>query len=471
MAFWSPNSRSIAFVANSSLMRMDVDTNTIQRLANAPEARPGTWSRDGTILFTPFMGSPVLRISDGGGDPGTVELPIGGARLYPRFLPNGRHFLYTAGAPRSIYVGQLDGSALRRVADGSSAEFAPSGYLFYTREGTLFAQPFDPARLELSASPVQVAERVVAMSVATDGTLVFRSGAAAGRELLWFDRSGSEMSRPYGSGDNPSLSPDGSRVAVNRVAGAGATRPDIWVLDLARNLFSTVTVGPGVSNSPLWSPDGTRIVFASAKNGNPFGLYQRSAAGGGDERLLLQTAQSVIPNDWSPDGRFLIYRSSTRTDHDLWVLSLEDNATRPLVQTEFLEREAQFSPNGRWFAYQSNESGRFEIYIRPFPDAGRTRIGPISSSGGVQVRWPRDGQELFYVALDNRLMAVPIQTSSTGEPMAGPPVPLFRANVGADEHMGVQDYAVSKDGTRFLIDRLQEVTVPMTVILNWKPEP
>jgi Tol biopolymer transport system component len=185
---------------------------------------------------------------------------------------------------------------------------------------------------------------------------------------------------------------------------------------------------------------------------------------------LLQTAQDAFPNDWSPDGRFLIYRSSSSTnDHDLWVLSLEDRRAFPLVQTRFSEREAQFSPDGRWFAYQSNESGHFEIYIRPFPDAGRTRI-PVSNNGGVQVRWRRDGQELFYVGLDNTLMAVSIQASPNGDTMTpGSPVPLLRANVGAGEGVTVQDYAVSRDGTRFLINKLPDVTAPITVVLNWLP--
>jgi Tol biopolymer transport system component len=475
MAFWSPDSRSIAFFADASLKRMDIETGTIVPLANAPEAHPGTWSDDGTILFTPFTGSPILRVSDRGGDAVAVESAAGVARLYPRFLLGGRHFLYVTGpAPRGIYVAQLNGSERQRLVTGTSVEYAPSGYLLFTRDRTVFAQPFDPESLELRGSPVQVADQVIAMSVATDSTLVFRSGADAGRELVWFDRSGKEVSRPSGPGNNPSLSPDGNRVALARVAPGAATRPDIWILGLARDVFSPVTAPPGLHHSPLWSPDGANIVFASARVGKPFALYQRSAAGGGDERLLLEEAGSVIPNDWSPNGRFLIYRRDSvppgNVEFNLWALSLDDKRTFPLVQTGFHEREAQFSPDGRWFAYQSNESGRFEIYIRPFPDAGRTRYGPVSTNGGVQVRWRRDGKELFYVGLDSTLMAVPIQATPTGDPIAGPPVPLFRANVGVGDNFGVQNYAVSSDGTRFLIDRLQEVTAPITVVLNWKPK-
>jgi Tol biopolymer transport system component len=479
MACWSPDSRSIAFIANSSLKRMDVETGTVLPLANVPEAQPCAWSSDGTILFSPYTG-PISRISDRGGEPVAVQFPMGGAHRYPRFLPDGQHFLYAAyaegSAPRgiqSIYVGQLNGSDHRRLVDGSFAEYTASGYLLYTHDRTLFAQRFDPATLTLSGNTVEVAKQVIAMSVATDGTLAFRSGAVAARELAWFTRSGKEISRPFGPGGNAALSPDEKKVALARGA-PGGPRADVWILDLATNLFGTVTAGPGSNNTPLWSPpDGASIVFASARNGKPFALYQRSAAGGGDERLLLQTKQHVVPNDWSHDGRFLIYRTGPPpgTKHELWVLSLDDKGTRPLVQTEFSAREAQFSPDGRWFAYQSNESGQFEIYIRPFPDQERTRIGPVSSNGGVQVRWPRDGRELFYVALDNMLTAVPLKWSPTGDPIAGPPASLFRTNIGAGDSVGVQDYAVSKDGTRFLVENLKEVTLPITVILNWKPKP
>ena len=185
---------------------------------------------------------------------------------------------------------------------------------------------------------------------------------------------------------------------------------------------------------------------------------------------MLQTDQAVIPNAWSPDGRFLIYRTGpTALDFDLWVLSLDDNQTFPFARTKLAQREAQFSPNGQWVAYQSNETGRFEIYLRPFSDDGRTRI-TVTSTGGVQVRWRRDGRELFYFGLDNTLMAVPIQVSQTGDLLPGSPVRLFRTNVEAGEGVGIQDYDVLADGT-FLVSRTKEVTAPITVVLNWQPKP
>ena len=480
-AFWSPDSQSIGFFANGSVKRMDVETGTVLKLGNAADLRSGTWSGDGTILFSPGTGS-LLRISDRGGEAVAVSaLSANGiALMHPRVLPDGR-LLYDGGdggaTPRGIHVARLDGSLRRRIADGASAEYASPGYLLFTRDHTLLAQRFDATKSALAGSPVQVAEGVMALSVASNGALVFRSGVAPRRALLWFDRSGRELGRVPGPGDTPTISPDGSKVAVARVPPDRTTRPDIAIFDLARNVFGNVTAGRFANNSPLWSPDGTRIVFTSPRNRKPFALYLRPAAGGGDEQVLLELPQAAIPNAWSPDGRFLIYRRSSGTPSaqtsgafDLWMLSLEDGRTFPLVQTEFSEREAQFSPDGRWFAYQSNESGRYEIYIKPFPDDGQTRHH-VSRNGGVEVRWPRDGHELFYFGLDDTLMAVPIDTSQTGQTIkVGSPIPLFRANVGAGEGVGVQDYDVSRDGGRFLINTLQDVTAPITVILNWSPK-
>ena len=235
-------------------------------------------------------------------------------------------------------------------------------------------------------------------------------------------------------------------------------------------MLTRLTLGAPVNNSPLWSPDGSRVVFSSPRNGRPFALYEKTTDGGGEERLLLQTEQSIFPMDWSPDGRFLMYRTSgPKTGFNLWAVSLEDKRTFSVVETEFDEREAQFSPNGQWIAYQSNESGRFEIYLRPFPDSARARYGPVSTSGGVQVRWRGDGRELFYLGLDDRLMAVPIRVGPGRQVIeAGTPVSLFPTRLlSRGTGVQVQQYDVSNDGTRFLLNTFEEVTSPISVILSW----
>ena len=240
------------------------------------------------------------------------------------------------------------------------------------------------------------------------------------------------------------------------------------MVDLARRVSERLTFGPRANNSPVWSPDGSRIVFSGAQGGGrPFALYETSATGGGNERLLFQTGQAIFANDWSPDGDVLLYRSTgAATGFDLWALSLKDKRTIPVLQTKFAEREAQFFPGGGWFAYQSNESGQFEIYMKPFPDFGRARIGPISTNGGTQVRWRRDGTELFYIGLDNSLMAVPMRVGPSGRAFnVGTPVRLFQTNATSQAVFLQQDH-VSDDGTRFLIATTQEDTSPMTVILT-----
>ena len=382
--------------------------------------------------------------------------------------------MYFAGPTNKpgIYIGELEGPERTWLLDATYAEDVRPGYLFFVRDRTLFAQPFDPASLTLSDRPTQVAENVLGFSASADGTVVHRTDWDPGPQLVWFDRSGKEIGRPSGEGAAPSLSPSGTHVAL--VRGLGITTrergQDVYLLDLSRDNFTRLTVGPGARNSPVWSPDGRRIAYALISGG---GIYETAATGGGTERPLLKGTEVAIPMDWSPDGQFLLYRIlRPKTGFDLWALSITDGRTFPVVQTEFADREAQFSPDGRWFAYQSDESGRFEIYIRPFPDAARVRYGPISSSGGTQVRWRRDGKELFYVEADNGLTAVSFTVVAGGQRIEpGTAVPLFRAALGsaATQAVGTAHNVVSPDGQRFLLNTATDVTSPITVILNWTP--
>jgi Tol biopolymer transport system component len=487
--FWSPDGRSVGFFADGKLKRIDVDGGQLQNLTDAPAGRGASWNRDGTIIFTPDQGTgPIFRIPAAGGEVSPLtrtESPKQNSHRFPQFLPDGRHFLYyVLGIPefRGIYIGDLQGSETRRLLDADSAAvYAAPGRLLFVRQGTLFAQDFDAARLELRGNASPMAERIAldtgaqgsaAVSASTAGPFVYRTGSGSGlRQFVWMDRSGKDIGKASDllSAISIDLSPDGRRVALFQQVNQNF---DVWLLELGRGLLSRFTFDPGVERFPIWSPDGSRIVFDSDRKG-PFDLYQKPAIGAGTEELLLATAQEKIPTDWSPDGRLLLYRSvDPKTGYDIWALPLDgDGKPVPVVQTNFDERDAQFSPDGKWIAYHSNESGRFEIYIQPFPGPGSKL--QVSTNGGAQVRWGPHGKELFYIALDARLMAVPIRLASnpqSAEP--GSPTPLFATRVGgALQGTFRQQYDVSSDGPRFLMNTItEEAASPITVVLNWNPE-
>jgi eukaryotic-like serine/threonine-protein kinase len=488
LPFWSPDSRSVGFFADTQLKRIDIGSKSVQALATVGMGGlGGTWNLDGAILFSPGpTNTPIFRIPDTGGAPAAVTRLETHQQVHysPEFLPDGRHFLYyVLGSPEAsgIYVGQLEGSPTRRLLDADApAVYASSGHLLFVRQGTLFAQHFDPGRLELTGDPFPVAERVTvgygppvpALSASAAGPLVYRSGSAAGQQrLAWFDRSGKELGKAGGPDSfglfGPSLSPDGRRVALFEADG----NVDVWLLDLGRNTLGRFTTDAADDVFPIWSPDSTRIVFSSNRKGT-FDLYQKPPTGAESEQLLLTTPQAKLATDWSLDGRFLLYHSlDPNMSNDIWALPLGgDRKPFPVVQTMFDEGDAQFSPDGKWIAYQSNESGRFEIYVQPFPGPGSRLF--ISTAGGYQARWGRDGKELFYIAPDNQLMAVPIRLAANGQAAeAGAPVALFGMRMIGP----VQNdrwFVVSRDGQQFLVSTVrEEATSPITVILNWKPRP
>jgi Tol biopolymer transport system component len=305
---------------------------------------------------------------------------------------------------------------------------------------------------------------------------VYRAGPSiAPHAFVWYDRSGRALETMAGSdfasSYHASLSPDSSRLAASRAEGTS----DIWLLDMKRGVTSRLTSDPAFEVSPEWSPDGRRIAFTSNRRGpTEWGLFMKAVDGSGDDEVLVDWGlRTTSPTDWSRDGRFILFAMARPdTPRDIWALSLEGERRKfPVLETTFNETNAQFSPDGRWIAYQSDESGRVEIHVQPFPGPGR-RVR-ISGSGGVQVRWRRDGKELFYLASDNRLMAVPIQLDEQGENIeVGTPVPLFPTRLaGEPRNDSARHYMVSPDGQRFLMDTLTEVSIPITVVLNWKPQP
>jgi len=483
--FWSPDAQSLGFFADGKLKRIDLATQSVQVLTNATAGRGGAWNGADVILFAPQSG-PIFRMSASGGERTQVTRPAPlTSHRFPQFLPDGHHFVFFeqgGDTPSGLWVGDIDGTAPRRIVDADVAgAYVGSGYLLFIRQRTMYAQHFDPERLTVSGSPVPVAPAIMvnpgvpgaaAVSASFTDLFVYRAGPPPPSQLQWFDRSGRRIGA-VGSPDAhnmlmPSLSHDGRYVALVRTEDG---KSDVWLLETARGVLSRLTSGPRNGADPIWSPDDRRIVFDAgpAVGGD---LYQKTTDGTGGEALLLATSLNKNTLDWSADGQFILYSAQdVTTRFDLWALPVADPKKAFVVlQTPFDENGGQFSPDGKWMAYQSNESGRFEIYVRPFPGPG-TRFA-VSTGGGLQARWSRRGKELFYIALDNQLMAVPIQLDSERQTVSlGAPVPLFTTQVFGLGGAGGHTYDVSPDGQRFLINSRMPLEArnpsPITVVQNW----
>jgi serine/threonine protein kinase/Tol biopolymer transport system component len=478
--FWSADSRSIGFFATGKLQRIDVAGGPPQPLANVAAPTGGTWNADGTILFGGFL-SPLFRIEASGGKKPVAVIRIDQSQVsyrYPHFLPDGRHFLFYEVTPdaSSIYLGSLDGGEPKRLAAADSAgTYLAPGMIAFTRQTTLFAQHLDLKRGELTGDPVRIADSVGSngvglggFSTSADGRLAYRGGGGPLRQLKWYDRTG-KATGVAGEPDSstplhPELSPDGTHVAVQRTVRGDI---DVWLMDLIRGGLTRFTFDPANDGAPLWSPDGTRIVFLSTRKG-PSNLYLKPSSGEGAEELLLETPNHKYPQDWSKDGRYLLYgETDPKTGRDLWAFPMTGNDRKPIavVKTPFEELNGQFSPDGRWVAYETNESGRFEIVVQAFPvSRGKS---PVSTGGGIQPRWRADGKELYFIAPDGKLMAAPI-TATGATFIAGTAVALFPASLPTSI-INRQQYMVSRDG-RFLLNQPVEAstTTPITLILNWR---
>jgi hypothetical protein len=402
---------------------------------------------------------------------------------FPQFLPGGNAFLfYVQGIPEinGIYLGWLDRPETKRLTAADTAGlYLSSGWLLFVRQGRLVAQNFNVSRGELIGDWITVADPldfdstvdVGAFSVSTAGLVAYRA-SRSGRHLVWFDRWGKTFGT-VGAVDESNdlvaieLSPDGRRVAAHR---SGQKSDDIWLFDSTR--AARFTVNDANERDAIWSPDGNRIVFRSNRKG-AYDLYQKPSGGSGSEDLLLESQADKTTNAWSPDGRFILYASvrSPGSDNDLWVLPMEgDQTPYPFLSTAFDERGSQFSPDGRWVAYQSNESGRFDIYVRPFSGPGGQWL--VSTLGGSQVRWSPSGKELYYIATDGKLIAVPITINGTSlEP--GAPVILFQPRIwgGGSNTLTGHQYDVARDG-RLLINTFLDdaASTSITLIQNWKPK-
>jgi serine/threonine protein kinase/Tol biopolymer transport system component len=501
LPFWSPDGRSIGFMAGNALKRLDLSGGVPEVLAPVTSGGGATWNADGVVIFAPITRGTLMRVSASGGAVTAVTTFSPGqvAHLAPRFLPDGRRFLFTAlGAPDAtgIYLGMLDGTAPIRLTPSSSAgmylpevrgagrPFSGSRWLLWVRAGSLVAQRLEVEKAVLTGEPVKMADSVnfglgwAGVSVTDTGVVAYRTGTGGQRQLTWFDRSGA----PRGTvGDVdaslafPNVSPDGRRVVVRREVQGNV---DLWLLDGGR--MSRFTFDPAPDTIPVWSPDGTRIVFRSNRTGAD-DLYQKLASGAAAEERLVVSDQVKTPESWSPDGRFLLYRSiDPKTNLDLWVLPMTGDRTPSVfLRTPFREGYAAFSPDGRWVAYESNESGRNEIYVRAFVPPGaastpRAAAGgqwQVSTEGGIYPRWAPDGRELYYLNPAGALMAAPI--SGAGATFApGAPIVLFPTRIvggGEDAAQGRQ-YDIARDG-RFLINtELDGPTAPITLLQNWNPQ-
>lgn len=485
--FWSPDSRFIGFFSAGKLKKIEVAGGPTQTLCDAPDGRGGTWNRDGVIVFAPSPLDVLYQVSAAGGLPVAVTKLDAStkeqAHHFPYFLPDGRHFLYAGRAGLNensrILVAALDSNETERLMNfTSNAVYVDPGYLLTMRQLTLVAQRFDPEQIKLIGDPFPVVEGVDSIpglgfglfSVSQTGVLVYRSGSGGNVDLVWFDRAGKRLGTlgPAGAFNNPSLSPDEKRLAVSMIDPLGRLTSDIWLIDLESGSRTRLTFDPGAESSPTWKPDGSVIVFHTSRDG-PLNIYQKAANGAGTEDPLLRSDNSKNPTDWSADGKFILYQEQNpRTGSDLWVLPLsEEQKPFPFLQTNSTEVQARFSPNGKWIAYTSNESGTYQIYVRSFPSGGQWQI---SDNGGGDPKWRRDGKELFYISSDRKLMAVEVKgEGATFE--SSVPKTLFEMRIRGLP--GPRNYYdVSHDGKRFLVASTPEeaATQPMTVVLNWQSD-
>jgi Tol biopolymer transport system component/DNA-binding winged helix-turn-helix (wHTH) protein len=465
--FWSPDSRQLAFSSNGRLRIVDLHGGAARAIADVGFGlRPGggSWSRDGTILFAPRRSG--LHAVDASGGPVRAITTLDAAakesaHRLPRFLPDGRHFLdYIDSADSNragTYVGSIDGGDSTRVVDGTQASYA-AGHLIYVKEGALFSQPFDPDRLRVTGAPVSLATGVSeARAVsATESHVAFVENASAGK-LVWFNRAGERVDEIDSSAPlaNPVL------MGPKQVVGANNDLrgvQGVWIGDLDRRVFTRLT-SRGIT--PVPSPDNRKVVFTSDHAGGIRDLYVLDLQGG-PEQLLLRSRENKLPTDWTRDGRYVVYASSNeKTGQDVWMLPMEGDRTPvPVISSPFNEIQARVSPDGRWIAYASDETGRWEVYLQSFPVAGNKQV--VSVGGGGQPQWRADGIELFYLALDRTLMSVSLTGGSA--PQIGRPKPLFQLPV-ADVVGWRNRFTPDADGRNFLVSSVETTERPEIVFL------
>ena len=492
--FWSPDSRFVAYDAAGQLKKVDVTGGAPQTVCSLPTlAVGGSWSQDGVIV----VGSPrggILRCPASGGEASIVTQPDPSrpesAHLLPWFLPDGRRFLYLSvsrAAPENsgIYVHNLDAppeaTAPRILAPGFGAAYVPDGegergHLLFMRDGALYAQGFDPARLQLTGEAARIAEPVGSFldgaffSASSNGVLAYRAPGDTTR-LTWLDRHGTVLGHVGDPGRNSGLAldPNETRAVVVQQAIHANADQDLWLVDLPSGRSSRITADARLEGWPVWSDDGRRIYFANS--GAIGSLFEQSINGEQGPRLLLESPQHKMPTSISRDGRFLLYstRSTESTGGDVWVLPLTGERTPyPLIRRAFDQEQAQFSPDGLWVAYTSNDSGRQEVLVRPFASVSTTDAESagesvmVSKSGGTSPRWRADGKELFFITPERAIASVPVSVRPVLS--VGSPTTLFHAPGIA------MDWGVAADGSRFLVmmPDVGTASTSFSLIFDWQ---
>jgi len=484
--FWSPDSRHVAFFAAGQLKRIDASGGPPQPICAAVQGRGGAWGPDGTILFTPNTGAPLLRVSAAGGTP-TPETELDASRhetshRYPEFLPDGKHYLYlvegateTPGTDQGFALfSAVLGSKERKpvVATNAPARYSPTGHLLFLRAGTLVAQSFDPKTQSLAGDSVPVAESVLrtgkydaSFSLSQNGRLVFQTGSGnEATQLIWFDRSGRESGTVGKPADYraPRVSHDGARVAT-AINDPSTQKTDVWVLDVARGTSTRLTFDPESDHSPAWSLDDRKVYFTGMRAGKG-DVFVKSSSGTGTDEPVFGSPEFDIVGSLAPDGVSAWAQSNSGNQGwDVLRVSLPDGKASVFLSTPFIELNPAVSPDGRWLAYSSNESGRMEVYVQSLIDDGGK--WQISTDGGSFPSWTRGGREIVFQSADNRLVAVEVRLAPTF--LAGTPQPLFDPRIRTNAQGRMWD--VSADGERFLVVRSLDApdVEPLTLVQNW----
>jgi Tol biopolymer transport system component len=484
--FWSPDSRFIGFFAGGKLKKIEASGGPPLALCDAPTGRGGAWNREGIILFTPSVSSPIHRVSAGGGAATPVTSldtsKSEASHRWPYFLPDGRHFLYVAGSSftpkdspsNSLQVGSLDSKESKILFHTHANAIYASGHILFLRQNTLMALPFDAKRLEVTGEAFPVADPVQedegrmhgVFSSSENSALTYVEGVSGqDRQLIWMDRSGKKIGEVPGvdAYADPQISPDGKRLAFT----LESSGYDIWVYDIARAVKTRLTFGAASSQQAhqgaVWSPDGRQIAYSCARPAK-YGLCLRPSDGSGNEEFIHPgNEQPRYPNDWSPDGKALAYYEAKQGALEIWMLPLSgERKPYPFLQSPFNELGARFSPDGKRLAYFSLESGRPEVYVVPFPGPGGK--WQVSTGGGIWPRWRRDGKEIFYLSTDNKVMAAEVKSSGSSFEI-GTVRALFETR---PYRGGGAAFDATADGQRFIVDYAgEQPAAAITLVVNW----